>query len=85
MDDDSNEETLGKIFGRLQKYEGDEVFERFRDQEFFRYNHDQRVAILVGWDTLMAKETSPSRQTAKWMSRGRDLRAVHDLLDRAGR
>jgi hypothetical protein len=78
-------DSLNEIFDSLEKYEGEEVFDRFRDETFFRYNHDQRVAVLMGWDKLMQEETRPSRQTAAWMARGRELRAVHDLLDRAGR
>jgi hypothetical protein len=73
------------IFDGLQKYMDDDVFDRFRDAEFFRYSPDQRIAVLMGWDRLMDQETKLTRDHAELIAKRRELVAMHQLLERGGR
>lgn len=76
---------LHEIFDNLQKYSDDNVFDQFRDAEFFRYGPTERVQVLMGWDRLMEAETKPSRDHAELIAKRRELVAMHQLLESAGR
>jgi hypothetical protein len=78
---------LGEIFDSIGKYTGgdDSLFDQFKNQEFFRYGPDYRIAVLSGWDRIMQQETRPNRETAMWIARKRELDDLHQLLSRAGR
>ena len=76
---------IKEIFDGLQKYMDDNVFDQFRDAEFFRYGPTERVQVLMGWDRLMEAETKPSRDHAELIAKRRELVAMHQLLERAGR
>jgi hypothetical protein len=76
---------LHEIFEGLQKYSDDDVFEKFKTEEFFRYGPAERVAVLAGYDRLMEHETKPSRATAELIDRKRQLDDLHFILKKAGR
>jgi hypothetical protein len=76
---------LHEIFGGLQKYMDDDVFDSFKEKEFFHYNSDMRIAVLSGWDRLMERETQPTRATAELINKKRELDDLHFLLKKAGR
>jgi hypothetical protein len=76
---------LHEVFDGLQKYMDDDVFDQFRDQEFFRYNKNDRIAVLVGWDRMMEAEVKPTRATAELIAKRRELDFMHELLSKAGR
>jgi hypothetical protein len=76
---------LHDIFDSIQKYSDDDVFEKFRDTEFFRYGPTERIAVLMGFDRLMEHETQPNRATAELIAKKRELDDLHLLLSKAGR
>jgi hypothetical protein len=78
--------TLSEIFNVAQKYAsaGEDAFDSFKE-EFFRYSPEWRVQVLSGYDYLMESQAQPSRETAMWIARKRELDDMHALLSRAGR
>jgi hypothetical protein len=76
---------LQEIFGNLQRYFNDDVFDSFKTKEFFHYGPDMRIAVLSGWDRLMEQETKPTRDTAELIAKKRELMDLHQLLERGGR
>jgi hypothetical protein len=77
--------NLNEIFDTLQRYDSDDVWDKFLQDEFFKYNKNERVAVLTGFDKLLQQEVKPNRQTAMWFNRQRELVAMHKTLERAGR
>jgi hypothetical protein len=57
----------------------------FLQDEFFKYNKNERIAVLTGFDKLMQQEVRPNRTTAMWMNRQREAVAMHKMLERGGR
>jgi hypothetical protein len=78
-------ENLNDVFNSLEKFTDDDVWDRFLQDEFFRYGPDYRIAVMMGFDKLMQQEARPNRTTAMWMNRQRELVAMHQTLERAGR
>jgi hypothetical protein len=76
---------LHEIFDGLQKYMDDDVFDSFKEKEFFHYPPDYRVAVLSGFDRLMEAEIKPTRATAELIAKKRELDDLHFLLKKAGR
>lgn len=81
----ADEYRLHEIFDNLQKYFDDDVFDKFKTEEFFRYGPDMRIAVLTGWDKLMQEEVKPNRATADLIAKKRELDDLHRLLQRGGR
>jgi hypothetical protein len=79
------EPRIQEIFDSFQKYDSDDVFEKFLSGEFFRYGPAERVAVLTGWDKKMEMEIQPSRATAALIEKKRRLDDMHALLVRGGR
>ena len=77
--------NLSEIFDTLQRYDSDDVWDKFLSDEFFRYDQPTRVQILTGFDKLMQQEVRPNRTTAMWLNRQRELTAMHKTLERGGR
>jgi hypothetical protein len=76
---------LHEVFDSLQKYVSEDVFDKFKTEEFFRYGPTERIAVLAGWDRLMQEEIKPTRGTAELIAKKRELDHLHSLLSRAGR
>jgi hypothetical protein len=77
--------NLNEIFDGLQKYDSDDVWDKFLQDEFFRYPKDYRIAVMMGFDKLLSQEVRPNRTTAMWLNRQRELTAMHQMLERGGR
>jgi hypothetical protein len=80
--------SLGELFAAADKYDGDDSFDRFKNETFFRYDRDMRSAVLIGFDKMMQGDETlrrPNRETAMWIARKRELDDLHLLLSRAGR
>jgi hypothetical protein len=82
MMEDTN---LNEIFDSFQRYESDDIWDKFLQDEFFRYDRPTRVQVLTGFDKLMQQETRPNRTTAMWLNRQREAVAMHKMLERGGR
>jgi hypothetical protein len=78
-------DNLNEIFDGIQKYMDDDVWDKFLQEEFFRYPKDYRIAVMTGFDKLMQQEVRPNRTTAMWLNRSRELQAMHRTLESAGR
>ena len=76
---------IQELLDSVGKYFDGDTFDRFKTEEFFRYPHDYRVQILMGWDRMMQQEIRPTRETASLISKKRELDDLHALLSRAGR
>jgi hypothetical protein len=77
--------NLNELFGSLEKYTDDDVWDRFLQDEFFRYPKDYRISVMMGFDKLLQQEARPNRTTAMWFARQRELVAMHKTLERGGR
>jgi hypothetical protein len=77
--------NLNELFDGAQKYMDDDVWDKFIQDEFFRYPKDYRVAVMMGFDKLISQEVKPNRQTAMWLNRQRELMAMHRTLEKGGR
>lgn len=77
--------NLNEIFDTLQRYDSDDVWDEFLQDEFFKYNKNDRIAVMSGFQKLMQEEVRPNRTTAMWMNRQRELEAMHRTLEKGGR
>lgn len=77
--------NLNEIFDTLQRYDSDDVWDKFLQDEFFKYNKNDRIAVMSGFQKLMQEEVRPNRTTAMWMNRQRELEAMHRTLEKGGR
>jgi hypothetical protein len=82
MTDDYN---LNEIFDGIQRYMDDDVWDRFLQDEFFKYPKDYRIAVMDGFNRLFAQEVKPNRTTAMWINRRREMEHMHLTLERGGR
>ena len=77
--------NLNEIFDTLQRYDSDDVWDKFLQDEFFKYNKNDRIAVMSGFQKLMQEEVRPNRTTAMWMNWQRELEAMHRTLEKGGR
>lgn len=77
--------NLNELFDGFQKYMDDDVWDRFLQDEFFRYPPDYRIAVMTGFNKLAQQETRPNRTTAMWLNRAREMEAMHRNLKLGGR
>ena len=53
--------------------------------KFFQYPPDNRVIELTAFDALLEQEYAPTRQTAEYIQKRRELGDIHSLLLRGRR
>jgi hypothetical protein len=74
--------SLDEFMTELDNYHGG--WEQYRDK-FLRYEPNNRVIELTAFDKLLEQERQPTRQTAEYITKRRELGTIHDLLKPAGR
>lgn len=77
--------NLNTIFDSWQRYESDDVWDKFLQDEFFRYDRPTRIQVMSGFDRLLGPELRANHNTAMWLSRRREMENMHLVLDRGGR
>jgi hypothetical protein len=75
-------ENLDEYFSNLDNYHGG--WDAYR-QNFLKESPQVRVGELAAFDKLLAEEYRPTRQTAEYITKRRELGDLHDLLTRAQR
>jgi hypothetical protein len=73
---------FGDFFHDIETYKGGWDWYR---EKFLRHSEDQRIIELTAYDKLLEGETAPSRQTAEYIQKRRELGDLHELLKRGGR
>jgi hypothetical protein len=74
-------DSLDEFMIELEYYGG---WPAYRER-FLRQTPDNRVIDLSAFDQLLQLESSPSRATAEYIQKRRELGDLHEMLSRARR
>jgi hypothetical protein len=74
--------SLDEFFTLIENHYGG--WDEYR-RRFAQCSPDNRVTELVAFDELLERETAPSRTTAEYIQRRRNLGDIDNLLRRARR
>jgi hypothetical protein len=75
-------ESLGEFFQEIETYHGG--WDGYR-QKFLTYPPNNRVIELSAFDQLLGAEHRPTRQTAEYITKRRELGDLDAMLRRAQR
>ena len=84
MSRDFSDFTISECDDVVEKY-GLTDFETYIARDFPRFNENERLAILLQWESMLSNEVALTREHAGHISRKRRLDDVHFLLKRSGR
>jgi hypothetical protein len=75
-------ETLDEFLTDITNYHGG--WDAYKEK-FFGYAPNSRIIELSAYDQLLENEHKVTREHAEWITKGRELRDIHNLLLRAGK